>query len=121
MTPNGHAEQNGSLLMDQRSNTKPGMMLIEREDALPVVLHADDGPAVLLCLIIKRRREGADLSIGQALRRTVGVFPLPVVMQHQHHQPRTVARSGVFQHLSVPGRVTERCVGTPTNLQMNVL
>ena len=38
---------------------------LEREDALPVVLHADHRPAVLLGLVVERRGEGADLAVGQ--------------------------------------------------------
>jgi hypothetical protein len=95
--------------------------LLEREDALPVVLHADHRPAVLLSLVVKRLSEGADLGVRQALRRTVGIFALRVVVQHEHHQPRTVARPRVLQHLPIPSRVGERRIGTPTNHQVNAL
>lgn len=36
--------------------------LIESKDALPVVLHADDGPAVLVRLIVERLGKGASAS-----------------------------------------------------------
>ena len=36
--------------------------LIESKDALPVVLHADDGPAVLVRLIVERLGKGAGAS-----------------------------------------------------------
>ena len=52
--------------------------LVKRKDALPVVLHADDGPAILLRLVVQRLRKGADLGVGKSLRRTVGVFALRV-------------------------------------------
>jgi len=49
----------------QGATAAPGdALLVERKDALPVVLHADDRPAVLLRLIVKRLGEGADLGIG---------------------------------------------------------
>ena len=38
---------------------------LEREDALPVVLHADHRPAALLGLVQQRLCEGADLGVGQ--------------------------------------------------------
>src|SRR5262245_26071511 len=80
----------------------------EREDALPVVLHADHRPVLLLRLLVERGREGADLAVGQALRRPVGVFAGGVVVQHQHLEPRAGAGAAPFQHLAVAGRVAER-------------
>src|SRR5271165_4570094 len=68
-----------------------GRSLVEREDALPVVLHADDSPAVLLRLVVQRLGEGADLCIGQSHRRAVGILALRIVVQHDHRQPRAVA------------------------------
>ena len=38
--------------------------LLERENRLPIVLHADDRPIVLLCLSIERRSERTNLGIG---------------------------------------------------------
>src|SRR5208337_4578320 len=58
--------------------------LFEREDALPVVLHADDEPAVLLRLVVERLRERADLRVGQPLSRPIGVFAFRVIVQHDH-------------------------------------
>src|SRR4030095_17062826 len=48
--------------------------LLERKDAFPVVLHADDGPALLLCFVVEGLRESADFRVAQSLRRAVGVF-----------------------------------------------
>jgi hypothetical protein len=59
--------------------------LFERENTLPVILHADHNPAVLLCLIIQCLCEGADLRVGKSLCRTISVFTLGIVVQHQHH------------------------------------
>lgn len=36
--------------------------LVESKDAFPVVLHADDGPAVLVRLIVERLGKGAGAS-----------------------------------------------------------
>ena len=73
-----------------RFDTAVGAALLEREDALPVVLPADHSPAALLWLVVESLGEGADFGIGQALCRTVGVLTLHVVVQHQHHQPCAV-------------------------------
>ena len=35
------------------------------EDGLPVILHADDEPAILLRLVMQRLGEGADLGVRQ--------------------------------------------------------
>src|SRR5215472_4391961 len=61
-----------------------GFTLVESKDAVPVALHADHGPAVLLRLAVELRRKPADLGVGQPARRAVGVFALRVVVQHQH-------------------------------------
>jgi hypothetical protein len=68
--------------------------LFEREDTLPIVFRADYDPAILLRLVIQRLRESTDLGVGKSLRRTVGVFALRIVVQHEHHQPRAVAGPG---------------------------
>ena len=39
-------------------------LFFKGEYALPVVLHTDDGPALLFCLLVQRLREGADLGVG---------------------------------------------------------
>src|SRR5262245_39374521 len=49
-------------------------LLLEGEDALPVVLHADDRPAPLLRLVVQSLGEGADLRVGQPQGRPVGVL-----------------------------------------------
>jgi hypothetical protein len=43
-----------------------------RKDTLPAVLHADHGPAFLLCFVVERLGEGADLAGRKPLCRTVG-------------------------------------------------
>src|SRR5262245_19026090 len=95
--------------LQRSSNRSPGARFaLEREDALPVVLHADHVPAVLLRFVVKRLGEGADLGRGQPLRRAVGVLAFVVVVQHQHFLPRARAGTGPLQHLAVAGRVAER-------------
>ena len=53
---------------------------LESEDGLPVVFHADDGPAVLLRLDHERVAERADLRF-----RAVSELARSVVVMHQHH------------------------------------
>jgi hypothetical protein len=55
--------------------------VFERKDPLPVVLHADHCPAVLLRFIVKCLGERADLAGGKSLCRAVGVFAFRVVVQ----------------------------------------
>src|SRR5271157_1004062 len=80
----------------------------EGKDDFPVVLHADDEPAILLRLVVKRLGEGADLGVRQSLSWAVGILALGVVVQNKHRQPRAVAGFGVFEHLLVAGRIAER-------------
>ena len=40
--------------------------------------------------------------------RSISVLALIVVVMHEHHQPRAVARLRVLEHLFVVDRVTER-------------
>src|ERR1043166_897198 len=54
-------------------------LFLEREDPLPIVLHADHDPALLLRLGHQRVREGADLRL-----RSVGVLARGVVVVHEH-------------------------------------
>ena len=75
-----------------------------REDGLPVVLHADDGPAVLLRMVVERGREVAEFDVRQSARRTVGEFARRIVVQHEQLEPRAAAALRVFQHLLVADR-----------------
>src|SRR5260370_38102022 len=85
-----------------------GSVLLEGEDLFPIVLHADHSPAVLLRFIVEFLGEGADLGLGQPMSGTVGVFAFRIVVQDEHRAPRAAAGLGVFEHLSVAGRVAER-------------
>src|SRR5271166_3764877 len=85
-------------------------LVLKGENTLPVVLHADDDPAILLCLIVERLGEGPDPRVRQTFGGTVGILSLRIIMEHQHRKPRAVAGLGVFQHLAITGRVAERCV-----------
>src|SRR5271169_2417199 len=69
---------NAAILHANNGILSPGIDLIELKDALPVAL---------LRLGVERRREGANLGVGQSARRTLAVFALRVVGQHQDHQP----------------------------------
>ena len=89
------------------------------KDRLPVVLHADHRPAVLLGLVDQRLGERADLGVRQAVRGAVGVLALGVVVEHQHHQPRAVAGAGPLEHLAVAVGVAERGVGPLADEQVD--
>src|SRR5438874_13816614 len=84
-----------------------GWLFLEGEYLLPVVLHADHCPALLLRLVIESLREGADLRVRQTFRRAVGVLAVRIVVQDEHREPRAVAGLGVLQHLLVAGRIAE--------------
>ena len=83
------------------------------------VLHANDCPAVLLRLVIQRLRERADFGGGQSLSGTVRILSLCIVVQHEHRDPRAVARFGVFEHLLVAARIAERGERPAPNHQMD--
>jgi hypothetical protein len=74
-------------------------LLFEREDLLPVVLHADDRPALRLRYVVHLLAEGADLGVGQSLRRTVRILAGRIVVQHQSRQPR--AGTSAFTYSSI--------------------
>ena len=79
-----------------------------REDGLPIVLHADHGPAVLLRVLFQRGREVTVFDVRQSARGTVGKFARRVVVQHEQLEPRAAAALRVFQHLLVAHGVAER-------------
>src|SRR5262249_26470060 len=93
--------------------------VLERKNVLPVILHADHRPAVLLRLVVKRLREGADLAVGQAGGGAVSVFARSIVMQHEHLEPRASAGAGPLKHLPVAGRIAEGRVGTLADHEVN--
>src|SRR5262245_51192835 len=93
-------------------------LLVKREDPLPVTLHGDHRPPVLLGLVVERGGERADLGGGQAQGRAIGILALLVVVQHQHHQPLAAAGTGIFQHLAVAVRVAECRIGPAADHQV---
>ena len=67
------------------------MLLLERGHAPPFVFHADDGPAVLLRLVVQGVGERADLAVGQSGRRTIRIFAIlirlgPLRQQLRRHE-----------------------------------
>src|SRR5215213_10300675 len=101
LAPHLTTDQDGSGDTQTRPSdlAMPGLthvVLLEREYGLPVILHADDGPTLLLCLVIKRLREGADLGTGQPCDRAVRIFAPRVVVQHEHRESRAAAGCRVF-------------------------
>src|SRR4029077_8307138 len=121
-SPLGQGERRSANLQATNCTLGPARSFVfKRKDYLPIVLHADDSPAVLLRLIVKGLRERADLRIGQARGRAVGVFAFRVVVKHQHAKSRTAAGFGVFEHLLIAGRVAKRRIGTAADHQVNAL
>jgi hypothetical protein len=92
--------------------------LLEREDALPVVLHPNDEPAVLLRFVVQRAESSRPWCLA-GLRGTIGVFTACVVVQHDHRRAYAVDRLGVLQHLPVTGRVAEGGAGASADLEMD--
>jgi len=78
------------------------------EDTLPVVLHADDHPAVLLGLVVQSLGECADLGVRQSLGRSVRIFARRIVVEDEHFEPRAFTGPGVFEHLLVACGVAKR-------------
>ena len=75
---------------------------------LPIVLHADDGPAVLLRMFFQRGCEVTVFDVRQSARGAVGKFARRVVVQHEQLEPRAAAALRVFQHLLVADGIAER-------------
>src|ERR1035437_9857480 len=78
------------------------------KDGLPVVLHADNSPVVLLRLIVKRLREGTQFDVWQSLCRTVSVFTRRIVVKNQKLEPSATAALRVLQHRPVADGITDR-------------
>ena len=91
-----------------------GLLFLPREDALPVVLHADNHPAALLRLAHEGVGKVADLRLG-----SISVFTRGVVVMHEHLEPRPTAVLGVFEHLLVAAGVAERRQRPPPDHQMD--
>src|SRR5215813_2916336 len=83
---------------------------LKGEDAVPIILHANHYPTLVLRLVMERLGEGTALGVWQSLCRAVGVLALGIIMQHEHREPRTITGTCVLQHLSVARRVAERSV-----------
>ena len=92
---------------------------LKRKDYFPIILHADDCPAILLRLVVKSLGERADFRVGQPVSGTVRIFAFCIVVQDEHRDPRAVARLGIFEHLLVAGRVAEGDVGAAADHKMD--
>ena len=93
--------------------------VLKGKNHLPILLHADDCPAVLLRLVVERLRERADFRVGKPFSGTVRVLPLCVIVQHEQRKPRAVAGLGIFEHLLVAGRVAEGDVRAAADHKMD--
>ena len=94
---------------------------LEPEDALPVVLHADNDPAILLGLVEQLLSKRTYLRVGEALGWPIRIFAHRIVVEDEHFEPRAIARCGVFEHLTVAGGVAKRRMGPPADHQVNAL
>src|SRR6266700_5372392 len=97
------------------------LSLLECKDLFPIVLHADDCPAIFLRLVIERLRKRSDFGVGQPMSGAVRILSLCIVVQHEHRNPSAVARFGVFEHLLVAGGIAERSERPSTDHQVNAL
>src|SRR5450755_35007 len=77
------------------------LLLLERKDHAPVLLHVDDGPALGLRLV-ERLVELADTRLA-----VIRIFAYGVGVMHQTHEPRTTAGGSPLQHLKVTVGVAE--------------
>src|SRR6266496_345862 len=93
----------GASKHDTMLGASPHKSPLERENVLPVVLHADHRPALALCFGHQRIRESADLCARQSARGPVRIFPILVVVIDEHLQPRAGTRARPLQHLAVAG------------------
>src|SRR5271156_2729799 len=87
------------------------MLLVERENTLPIVLHADHNPTVLVCSSHQRFGESPDVRIRTTAGWPIGVLAVSVIVMHQHHQSSAVTRLRPFQHLLIAGGIAEGRVG----------
>src|SRR5215813_13414305 len=55
--------------------------ILKGENTIPVVLHTDDEPALLFCLVVQGLCEGADFRVRQAQGRTIGLLAFCIVVQ----------------------------------------
>src|SRR5262245_36088695 len=85
-------------------------LFLKEENPFPVVLHADNDPALLCRFVVQGLGESADLRVRQPQRRTVRIFSLRIVVKHEHRESFAITGFRVFQHLPVASRVAERGV-----------
>src|SRR5882757_1917491 len=94
-------------------------LALKGKDRLPIVLHADDRPAVLHRLVIERLRERPDFRVGQPFSGTVGVFAFGIVVQDEHRESGTAAGLSVFEHLLVAAGIAKSRVRPAADHQVN--
>src|SRR5277367_3975313 len=79
--------------------------LLEREDARPIVLHADHEPAVLLDFVVQRLRERSDLRVGQPLRGSIRISSPSHGCAPTHWQQSNITKFSIFfLRIGVRGR-----------------
>lgn len=98
----------GPLLLRMTDTAqRTGLLLLEREDDLPIFFHAYDVPTLLLGLGHERFGERADLRVRQLPGRAIRVLAFRVIVVHKHHEPDAVACARPLQHLLVACRIAK--------------
>src|SRR6266481_1485565 len=121
LSPSPRERRSANLQATNSTLCPAHSFVLKRKDYLPIILHADDHPAVLLRLVVERLRERADFRVRQPFSGTVRILSLCIVVQHKHREPRAVSSFGVLEHLSVTGRVAEGSERPAANHQMDAL
>ena len=78
--PNSWPSSNSVRIYNPRLESRRPL-LFERENAIPIVSHTDDGPALRHGSIVQRLRERADATVWQTSCWTIGIFPDCIIMQ----------------------------------------
>src|SRR5208282_1379092 len=84
--------------------------LLEGEDVLPIVFHADHRPVARFRFVHQRIGECADLGIRQTACGSIRIFPLGIIVMDEHLQPRAGAGADPFEHLAVAVGIAESSV-----------
>src|SRR5437868_10606775 len=90
-----------------------GLFLFEREDDLPIILHAHDRPTLGLCFV-ESFVQATDAGLA-----VVCPFPLGVVMMDVKTKARARTGSRPLEHLQVAVGISERGDGTAADVHLD--
>src|SRR5271170_3908725 len=82
-------------------------LLLERENAFPIVFHADYRPAAFICFGHEGFGKNADVRIWKTAGRAIRVLARRIVVMHEHQQSRAIACLRPFEHLGIAARIPE--------------